>query len=285
MHPLIKDLVKACLDFSQDSYVRAARVFGKFDFPVPPNSNMRRTSSTSIRHYYESGVKTSLPIVTGALLAGLSLGQDKRVLDFGAGVARQIRYFVTHHPKVGLYACDVEGSHMEWVARAYPQVQAHKSSYLPPLKYEDCFFDLIYSVSIFSHVSQGDAFAWLNEFKRILKPRGVACLTILGMTAAKKAGSVRHRDVLFKNHIQSLETEGFVHQPYGGISAIKERAAKNRFLKNTDMLGEVDEGYGITYYSKRFIRENWVGHGWELVGIAEGVIDDLQDLVVLRNLG
>jgi hypothetical protein len=86
-----------------------------------------------------------------------------------------------------------------------------------------------------------------------------------------------------KNLIQSLETEGSAHEPYGWISAAKERAAKKRFLKNTDMIAEVNESYGVTYYTPPFIRENWVGHGLELVGIAEGVIDDLQDLIVLRN--
>jgi hypothetical protein len=67
-------------------------------------------------------------------------------------------------------------------------------------------------------VSQSDAFAWLNEFKRIPKPGGVACVTILGRTAAEKNSSVGH----LKNLFQSLETEGSAHEPYDWISAAKE---------------------------------------------------------------
>jgi hypothetical protein len=65
------------------------RTFGVIDFPVPPNHCLRRTSSLTLRHYYESGVTTMMPIITAARIFGVDLDQPVSVLDFGCGVARQ----------------------------------------------------------------------------------------------------------------------------------------------------------------------------------------------------
>lgn len=85
---IIRDLAKSALDFGQSLYGNIGRRAGFIDFPVPPNSNMRRTSSTSLKHYRLSGMKTGLPVATAAMLSGYRFDAGSRVLDFGAGVAR-----------------------------------------------------------------------------------------------------------------------------------------------------------------------------------------------------
>jgi hypothetical protein len=62
----LKTIGKAILDQYQAVKVAFLRAIGIIDFPVPPNSRMRGTSSNTIRHYYESGLTTTLPIVTAA---------------------------------------------------------------------------------------------------------------------------------------------------------------------------------------------------------------------------
>ena len=90
---LLKTVVKALIDKYQAVKVALLRAMGVIDFPVPPNSRMRGTSSSTIRHYYESGLTTTLPIVTAAYIEGLDLRSPAEVLDFGCGVGRQLLHF------------------------------------------------------------------------------------------------------------------------------------------------------------------------------------------------
>ena len=96
---LLKTIAKAFLDKYEAVKVVLLRAIGVVDFPVPPNSRMRGTSSSTIRHYYESGLTTTLPIVTAAYIEGLDLRSSAEVLDFGCGVGRQILHFETKLPR------------------------------------------------------------------------------------------------------------------------------------------------------------------------------------------
>ena len=67
---LLKTIAKSFLDGYQQVKVGLLRFLGVVDFPVPPNSRRRGTSSLTIRHYYESGLTTALPIATAAFAEG-----------------------------------------------------------------------------------------------------------------------------------------------------------------------------------------------------------------------
>jgi ubiquinone/menaquinone biosynthesis C-methylase UbiE len=276
MHPFVKDVGKFVIDCAQEAYVVAAKATGLIDYPVPPNSNMRRTSSSWITHYYQSGINTGLPIATACRLHRLDLRPGTRVLDFGAGVGRQVRFFSKEFPGLKLFACDVEKSHIDWLTNAYPSVECHQSNYLPPLKFGDASLDLIYSVSIFSHITKEHASLWLNEFARIVRPGGMACLTTLGLTANRIAGSKEERSA-------ALRDFGHHHEDYTFITEAKRRSASARLIRQTEMASSCDESYGRTYYTADYVCQHWPSAKWSIAGIAEGVIDGLQDLVVLKR--
>ena len=51
---------------------------------------------------------------------------------------------------------------------------------MPPLPYSDEAFDVIYCISVFTHLDDAHTRAWLRELKRVLRPGGVLLLTIHG---------------------------------------------------------------------------------------------------------
>lgn len=276
-NPLVRDLVMTVYDAGAGAYYSLARSVGLVDFPVPPMSNMRKTSSPSLSHYLETAVKTALPIQTGARLAGYHFEPGSRVLDFGAGVGRQIKYFRDRFQKVEYHACDVEPSHAGWLARAYPDVTTRINSYAPPLDYPADTFDMIYSVASYTHMEPAACDLWLDEFARILKPGGIVCLTVIGVAAMRKfAAWFSETDVV------RLEERGFHHTDYD-IAASRDVASRRRFLKYTEYLAHCGEHYGQTFFTRGHIERAWPRSGLELVDIAEGVVDDLQDLVILRK--
>src|SRR5205085_11212470 len=182
-------------------------------------------------------------IVVSAMHAGANLYGPLRVLDFGCGAARQILHLTRLYPQLQISACDVDFDVIRFVQQAYPQVDAYASSFDPPLRYPDGTFDLIYSVSIFSHLSFDDRKLWLAELSRVLKPGGLAILTFNGLYSLR----VAHRRGLRKQFTeQQLEQQGFVFdaaQPTA--KEVSRRVEDPRF-------GELGIGisriYGEMYY-------------------------------------
>jgi hypothetical protein len=83
---VVKKLLKVGLNAA---YVPLNVVLGAtvlIDFPVPPNSSLRKTGSKGIRPYFVSGIRTYLPIASAAEWVGLDLRRGGlTILDFGCG--------------------------------------------------------------------------------------------------------------------------------------------------------------------------------------------------------
>ena len=50
----LKEIVKLFLNVIYRLYEVPLKIFGIIDFPIPPNSNMRRTSANTIKRYIYS---------------------------------------------------------------------------------------------------------------------------------------------------------------------------------------------------------------------------------------
>ncbi|MGC6465131.1 MAG: class I SAM-dependent methyltransferase [Akkermansiaceae bacterium] len=275
---LIKKTCKQLLNYAQGGYVGIARLFGSIDYPVPPNSSMRKTSSKTIKHYYTTGIETASPLATVAIQQGINLREGGNVLDFGCGVARQLLHFTRNFPEAKYFACDIDDSSIDFIQREYPQVEAYTSGFRPPLKYEDESFDLIYSVSIFSHLSMEDIPVWLEELARVTKPGGICLLTTEGKTAL--APLSKSLGIAPDKLDGKLEDEGFLYKEYDHL---KDSIENQNTLKVTSLLVGVEGSYGVTVLSLDHIRKNWNNEHFEVVDIIEGIIGYRQDLVVLRK--
>lgn len=276
-HP-IKKMAKLGLNQLQRFQAALGQGLGVIDFPVPPNSSMRKTSSRSMRHYYISGIQTVVPIVTCALQRGVALNGRIRILDFGCGVARQLLHFTRHYPNPSYYACDVDDSSIAFVQKAYPQVEAHVNPFHPPLKYPDGFFDLIYSVSIFSHLNVDDQKSWLAELARITKPGGYCFLTTEGRAALGHLTSTFGMDDAAL--ARELAEQGIIYKEY---DFLRDSIQKQNTFKVASLLVGIEGSYGNTVLAPQYIRSEWGDADFEVLDIIEGIIDYRQDLVILRR--
>lgn len=276
-HP-IKKVAKLGLNQLQRLQVALGQGLGVIDFPVPPNSSMRKTSSRSIRHYHVSGIRTVVPIVTCALQRGVALNERIRILDFGCGVARQLLHFTRHYPNPSYYACDVDDSSIAFVQKAYPQVEAHVNAFHPPLKYPDGFFDFIYSVSIFSHLNVEDQKSWLPELARVTKPGGYCFLTTEGRGALGQLASTFGMDEAAL--AREFAEQGIIYKEYNHLHDSIQ--TQNTFKVASHLVG-VDGSYGNTVLAPEYIRSQWGDADFEVVDIIEAIIDYRQDLVILRR--
>ena len=67
---------------------------------------------------------------------------------------------------------------MAYLNRSWPRVRAETNLYEPPLNYNSGYFDAVYSVSIWSHLPPQLQQPWLDEIRRVVKPGGLALITI-----------------------------------------------------------------------------------------------------------
>jgi SAM-dependent methyltransferase len=280
MNQRLRELIRLFFNLIQNIEVFFLRLLGIIDFPVPPNSNMRRTSAKTIKHYIYSGITTYLPIATLAQYLGVNFDEKIKILDFGCGGAGQLRMFTKHFPTTHFYACDVDPSSIDFIKRGYPQVNSCVNNFKPPLPFESNQFDLIYSVSTFSHFDAETINVWLLEFSRILKVNGVLLLTIEGEFAIKVvADETTESPELIK---LELEKSGIFYKNYDWLGTLQKRG--KALTKSVDISTYFGSAYGNTVLSRKFIDENFNNYGLKVMGVSEGIICERQDLVALIKL-
>ena len=240
---------------------------------------MKRTSSPTLEHYIRTGSTTARPIQEAARRNGLALENGGDILDLGAGVGRQLRLMKLEFPNARISACDVEPSHVRWLQDAYPDIDCAVNRHDQPLDYPAGSFDLVYSVATFTHLAPTQAKFWIAEIERILKPGGIACLSILG---AQENGDFS--TWLDADDLRTLDEQGFHHVPYD-IAGSRRIAESRRFLRETEYLSQCGIGYGQTFYRRWFVEAEWQSRSLTLAELRCGEIDGLQDLVVLQKCG
>jgi SAM-dependent methyltransferase len=100
-----------------------------------------------------------------------------RVLDFGCGWGRIIRFLFKDTNCENLFGLDVDPKMIDFCSK-----EMHCGTYFlvnsePPSVLKDGSIDVVYTFSVFSHLAEGTAINWIIEFSRILKPGGILIAT------------------------------------------------------------------------------------------------------------
>jgi len=143
--------------------------------PAPPRELWERWSLT-LDEYVADGrrdVDTMLAILREA---GADTDEITRVLDFGCAEGRMLRFL--DGPRRELWGVDVNAERIAWAQQHLaPPLRLATTTTAPHLPFADASFDLVYAVSVFTHISEL-ADAWFLELLRVLRPGGHAYLTI-----------------------------------------------------------------------------------------------------------
>lgn len=208
---------------------------------------------------------------------GLPIENAKRVLDFGCGTSRILRYFQEFLPVPHYFGTEVFGENVDWGRVAFPRVTYIHQSRLPPLIIDDEYFDLIYAYSIFSHFDEPTHKAWLEELEKKLAPGGLMIVTI-------------QSDVLLKRVATESELRTRV-----GMDAIATVAAARDYDRNGFAFrpiyddAELSRGgldattFGLSFISLDYMKEHWTDR-FEILSYLPGAISEFQDWVVLKKL-
>jgi SAM-dependent methyltransferase len=116
-----------------------------------------------------------------AKITGKGLAGYPRILDWGCGCGRIARY-TARLPGVALTGCDIDVDNVAWCSAHLPGRYV-ATTIRPPLPFPEASFDLIYGVSVFTHMREPLQDAWLAELERVAAPGAVLLMTVHGRTA------------------------------------------------------------------------------------------------------
>jgi len=224
--------------------------------------------------YLQRGQEAAEELSEALGAAGHTLAGFESILDFGCGSARVLPH-VSAMTEARCAGCDVDAEAIEWASEHHPALRWTVSPAEPPLPYPSHSFDLVYSISVLSHLSESSQDRWLSELFRLLRPRGVVLLTVHGRHAFEEFRTERvttrwaPRGAFARG---PLEPGEFVFVPY-------VRSVWNR----RDLPG-VAADYGLAFHDPDYVRTHW-SKRFEVLAVLEQGMTDWQDIVVCTRSG
>lgn len=196
-----------------------------------------------------------------ATITGKGFAGYPRILDWGCGCGRSARY-AARVPGVAFTGCDIDAENVAWCS-AHLAGTYVPTTMRPPLPFPDSSFDLLYGVSVFTHMREPLQDAWLAELERVSAPGAILLMTVHGRTALDFAGL----------------------SPSDHAALVRRIAAKGLYVSGTnrDLDGHAEHHnqYVNVFHDPSYLRQRW-GQRFEIIEILAGYIYT-QDLVVMRR--
>lgn len=146
------------------------------ELPIPPNG-VRSGYDGSDSGYLRTGRSVAQNILAmiernGGFVGGTSPSKPRDILEWGCSSGRVLRHFLDLAPDANCWGCDIDAWTIDWAAgHLSPPLRFFRSTTAPSLPLDSGSFDLIYAISVFTHLS--DHFdAWLMELRRVIRPGG-----------------------------------------------------------------------------------------------------------------
>ncbi len=148
------------------------------DFPLPPDYYLYETYKLNYREYREDGLQTAREMLEWSARYGCP---QQQILEWGCGVGRIIRHMPRLlQPQAAVTGVDINPAMIEWNKSNLPGITFYTIEYNPPTPLPAASFDLIYALSVFTHIEDGQQEGWLQEMHRLLKDDGLFLFTTHG---------------------------------------------------------------------------------------------------------
>jgi SAM-dependent methyltransferase len=186
---------------------------------------------------------------------GRPLASFERVLDFGCGCGRTLRWFEPYRETCRFHGTDVDAEAIAWCAAEIPFARFQVNRALPPLDDPDDSFDLIYAISVFTHLDEPRQLLWLEELRRVARPGGIVLLSVHGEGGRERLDDVQR---------ERLRERGFL------------------FVRTDRRKGVFPDWYQVAFHAPDYVREQF-GRYFEVVQYLPQGFTRHQDFVALRK--
>jgi SAM-dependent methyltransferase len=225
--------------------------------PLPPARLRQRVGgSTDVQTFLIVGgnVARDLDDLLGTL--GRCVHSFENVLDFGCGPARVTRFLRDAPARCRLHGTDIDPEAIAWCEKNLPEVRWSVNGHHPPTHFADATFDLIYSISVFTHLDEPLQLAWLAELQRIARPGAILVVSVHGERLAG-AAIPRHE---------------------GDAAGVVFMEGATGMLKPDGL----PDFYQNSFHTRDYILREWSKY-FEVLEYRERGINNHQDAVLLRR--
>jgi SAM-dependent methyltransferase len=170
------------------------------------------TDDAAMREYAAVGNGTVDAVERAVLACGVSDLAAKRWLEVGCGYGRVVRFLTDRVPPSSVWVTDVIGEAVEFCQREFG---VNPIADLGTCAELDGTFDVIYLISVFTHLPAAISMSLLARLAELLAPQGVLVLTAHGPDLAQRPGEygpefLAQREAI----IEELARVGASYRPY-----------------------------------------------------------------------
>jgi SAM-dependent methyltransferase len=197
-------------------------------------------------------------------ITGRTLGDFRRLLDFGCGCGRFLRHLSPIADAVEIHGTDIDSEMIDWLKHNIPYGSYEVALHEPPLPYPDGHFDLILNHSVFTHLDEAFQDMWLGELQRISSPNALLLLTVEGTSSWNRLRDGARGDPNVVGWHEEFQSRGIVH------------------VRDDTWVGSTHpDFYHSTFHAPWYIFEHWTRYFDIVAYLPDG--SDRQDLIVLRR--
>jgi SAM-dependent methyltransferase len=211
--------------------------------------------SPSGAHFSSIGRQCANDIATALARVDRALAEFRAILDFGCGCGGTLMWLGDLAPRAQLTGTDIDASAIAWCRSSLSNASFATNAAQPPLEYPDARFDLIYAISVFTHLDADYQRAWLAELRRVLQPNGIALVTLHGPNSWNEMPIDDQR---------TLARDGFV------------------FVKNDASRGLFPDWYQTAFHSRSYVESTYTEF-FDVAAFLPRAMNGHQDIAVLRR--
>jgi len=240
--------------------------------PIPPVDLRKVTAANEEPIFLWTGAVDIQNFLT--IFSSYSSVDRPAVLDFGCGCGRLSRYF-EGSDAYQVSATDINPDLVNWCKTNLCRIDTKLNGIRPPAPFPENKFDLIYTLSIFTHLPHTLTEEWLADFGRMLKPGGILIATTHGQHAIDIIRSSKAHQTMF---VLSQEN----------IEAINSRLPdeKHIFVSYAQPVIEYAKAgpeYGNSFMHPEYAAQHWNRTPWKLLEHRPGGLRYWQDIYVLQK--
>ncbi|HEY2154500.1 MAG TPA: class I SAM-dependent methyltransferase, partial [Isosphaeraceae bacterium] len=148
--------------------------------PLPPSRLIYLVGGSNDLAWFLGAGATAAACIRDVLSSnGISIAGLGSILDFGCGAGRVLRHW---HGLATTRVCgsDYNPRLVRWCRANLKFADIRRNDLAGRLDWPDRSFDLVYALSVFTHLTEPVGFAWIEELTRVMKPGGHLLITTHG---------------------------------------------------------------------------------------------------------
>ncbi|HJV19463.1 MAG TPA: methyltransferase domain-containing protein [Sediminibacterium sp.] len=144
---------------------------------IPPDRDLFETFQLHYEKYFSDGKLAAAEIMHW--YAAYRHTNHPSILDWGCGTGRVIQHIHVIAPEAVCHGCDSNNSRITWAGRHISHVRFSRAAGIP-LPYATNQFDLVYGISVLTHIDAAEQLQYIKELYRVLQPGGILILSTHG---------------------------------------------------------------------------------------------------------